>query len=220
MVEINLDHRRPPGIIDRTGIKELTEWGTEDGQLRIGAGVSYARIIDELGSRLPGLAMASRTVGSPQIRNRGTVGGNLGTASPAGDAHPPLLASSATVELASTKGTRRLPIQEFFTGPQTNAIRPGELISAFLGDPATGPSTTCAARPTIAVTRWPCWAGARSDGRGTSTASRNEGQLQRERSDADGRGRVGGRKPPLHAARTAGSVRNQERLRAGRVRVV
>ena len=139
MVEINLDHRRPPAIIDLTRIKELTEWGTEDGRLRIGAGVSYARIIDELGSRLPGLAIASRTVGSPQIRNRGTVGGNLGTASPAGDAHPPLLASSATVELASTKGTRLLPIHEFFTGPKKNAMRPDELIAAFLVDPARGP---------------------------------------------------------------------------------
>src|SRR5256884_3780795 len=139
MVEINLDHRRPPGIIDRTGIKELTEWGTEDGQLRIGAGVSYARIIDELGDRLPGLAMASRTVGSPQIRNRGTVGGNLGTASPAGDAHPPLLAADAQVELASATGTRRVPVREFFTGPKQTTMRKDELIAAFLVEPAAGP---------------------------------------------------------------------------------
>ena len=72
--------------------------------MRIGAGVTYTRIIDELGDRLPGLAIASRTVGSPQIRNRGTVGGNLGTASPAGDALPPLYASDAEVELASVRG--------------------------------------------------------------------------------------------------------------------
>ena len=67
MVEINLDHRRPEAIIDLTRVQELTEWGMEDGLLRIGAGVTYARLIDELGDRLPGLAMASRTVGSPQI---------------------------------------------------------------------------------------------------------------------------------------------------------
>src|SRR5438105_9989834 len=139
MVEINLDHRRPPAIIDLTRIKELTEWGTEDGQLRIGAGVSYSRIIDELGNRLPGLAMASRTVGSPQIRNRGTVGGNLGTASPAGDAHPPLLAADAVVELASASGSRRVPVREFFTGPKRNAMRKDELIAAFLVEPAPGP---------------------------------------------------------------------------------
>ncbi len=139
MVEINLDHRRPSGIVDLTRVRELTEWGMDDGMLRIGAGVTYTRLIDELGDRLPGLAMASRTVGSPQIRNRGTVGGNLGTASPAGDAHPPLLAADALVELASTSGTRRVPVREFFTGPKRSAMRGDELIAAFLIEPAPGP---------------------------------------------------------------------------------
>jgi CO/xanthine dehydrogenase FAD-binding subunit len=139
MVEINLDRHRPAAIIDLTRVAELAEWGTDDGLLRIGAGVTYARIIDELGGRLPGLAMASRTVGSPQIRNRGTVGGNLGTASPAGDAHPPLVASDALVELASTLGMRRVPAREFFTGPKRSAKREDELIAAFLIEPAGGP---------------------------------------------------------------------------------
>jgi CO/xanthine dehydrogenase FAD-binding subunit len=139
MVEVNLDRHRPQAIIDLTRVPELTAWGMDDGLLRIGAGVSYARIIDELGDRLPGLAMASRTVGSPQIRNRGTVGGNLGSASPAGDAHPPLLASGALVELASVMGSRRLPAREFFIGPKRNAMREDELIAAFLVPPATGP---------------------------------------------------------------------------------
>jgi len=139
MVEINLDHGRPAAIMDLTRIAELTEWGTEDGYLRIGAGVTYTRVIDELGDRLPGLAMASRTVGSPQIRNRGTVGGNLGTSSPAGDALPPLLASDAVVELASASGTRRVPVRGFFTGPKRNAMRKDELIAAFLVEPAAGP---------------------------------------------------------------------------------
>lgn len=139
MVEINLDLHRPAGIIDLTRVPELTEWGTDDGLLRIGAGVTYGRIINELGDRLPGLAMASRTVGSPQIRNRGTVGGNLGTASPAGDAHPPLLASDALVELASNSGTRRVPAREFFIAPKRSARRDDELIAAFLIEPAAGP---------------------------------------------------------------------------------
>src|SRR5438445_1332902 len=138
MVEINLDHRRPTSILDLTRIRELGEWGPVDGMLRIGAGVTYTRLIDELGDRLPGLAMASRTVGSPQIRNRGTVGGNLGTSSPAGDALPPLLASDALVELASVSGMRRLPVREFFTGPKRNAMRKDELIAAFLVGPAAG----------------------------------------------------------------------------------
>ena len=139
MVEINLDHRRPEAVIDLTPIRELTEWGTDNGWLRIGAGMSYTRLIDELGDRLPGLAIASRTVGSPQIRNRGTVGGNLGTASPAGDAHPPLLATDAVVELASVSGSRRVPVREFFTGPKRNVMRKDELIAAFLVEPAPGP---------------------------------------------------------------------------------
>ena len=139
MVEINLDRHRPASIIDLTRVGELAEWGMDGELLRIGAGVTYARIIAELGDRLPGLSMASRTVGSPQIRNRGTVGGNLGSSSPAGDAHPPLLASGALVELASTSGSRRLPAQEFFTGPKLNAMKKDELIAAFLVEPAKGP---------------------------------------------------------------------------------
>src|SRR6266851_425493 len=139
MVEINFDRHRPPSFIDLTRIAELSEWGQEGDWLRVGAGVTYTRLIAELGDRLPGLAMASRTVGSPQIRNRGTVGGNLGSASPAGDAHPPLLASGAIVELASTAGTRRVPAHEFFLGPKRNAMRKDELIAAFLVEPAKGP---------------------------------------------------------------------------------
>ena len=139
MVEINFDRRRPDTFIDLTRIAELSEWGEERGLLRVGAGVTYTRLMDELGDRLPGLAKASRTVGSPQIRNRGTVGGNLGSASPAGDAHPPLLASGASVELASVAGTRRLPARDFFTGPKRNAMRDDELIAAFLIEPAPGP---------------------------------------------------------------------------------
>jgi CO/xanthine dehydrogenase FAD-binding subunit len=139
MVEINFDRQRPASFIDLTRIAELAEWGEEGNLLRVGAGVTYTRLIGELGERLPGLAMASRTVGSPQIRNRGTVGGNLGSASPAGDAHPPLLASGAVVELASVTGTRRLPAHEFFVGPKRNAMRKDELIAAFLVTPAKGP---------------------------------------------------------------------------------
>lgn len=139
MVDINFDRHRPPAFIDLMRIAELAEWGEEGDWLRIGAGVTYTRLIAELGARLPGLAMASRTVGSPQIRNRGTVGGNLGSASPAGDAHPPLLASGAIVELASAAGTRRLPVEEFFVGPKRSAMRKDELIAAFLIEPAKGP---------------------------------------------------------------------------------
>jgi CO/xanthine dehydrogenase FAD-binding subunit len=138
MVEMNFDRRRPPALLDLTRVAPLSEWGSDGGYLRVGAGVTYQRIIDELGDRLPGLAMASRTVGSPQIRNRGTVGGNLGSASPAGDAHPPLLACDALVELASVRGVRRVPVATFFTGPKRSVLGPDELIAAVLVPPAAG----------------------------------------------------------------------------------
>ena len=92
MVDLNFGRERPEAILDLTRVRELAEWEERDGALRVGAGVTYTRAIDELGDRLPGLAAASRTVGSPQIRNRGTIGGNLGSSSPAGDALPPLYA--------------------------------------------------------------------------------------------------------------------------------
>jgi CO/xanthine dehydrogenase FAD-binding subunit len=138
MVALNFDRARPATILDLTRVPELRDWSTDDGQLRIGAGVTYTRVIDELGDRLPGLAIASRTVGSPQIRNRGTVGGNLGTASPAGDGLPPLYVSDAEVELASTTGTRRVAVVDFVTGPKRNAARDDELIAAFHLPAATG----------------------------------------------------------------------------------
>ncbi|GAA4391735.1 FAD binding domain-containing protein [Actinomadura verrucosospora] len=140
MVEINFDVRRPEALLDLTRIRALAEWDTVDGRLRVGAGVPYARLIGELGGRLPGLAQAARTVGSPQIRNRGTIGGNLGAASPAGDGHPPLLAGDAVVEAESAeRGVRMIPIAEFFTGVKRNALAPDELIRAFWTAPASGP---------------------------------------------------------------------------------
>src|SRR5580698_7399572 len=130
MVELNFDARRPAALLDLTRITELDRWEIADGRIRLGAGVSYARIITELGDRLPGLAMAARTIGSPQIRNRGTVGGNLGTASPAGDCHPPLLAAGAVIEAASVRGTRLIGTEEFYTGVKRNALEPDELVAA------------------------------------------------------------------------------------------
>ena len=143
MVELNFDHRRPAALLDLTRIAELRDWERGDGRIRLGAGVTYARVIDELAAELPGLAMAARTVGSPQIRNRGTVGGNLGAASPAGDSHPPLLACDAVVELASVRGTREVPVAEFFTGVKRNACAPDELIAAVYVTRAGGPQQFC-----------------------------------------------------------------------------
>src|SRR3954453_10063596 len=89
MVALNFDRARPQAILDLTRVPELRKWEADDGRLRLGAGVTYPPLMGELREPLPGLAMASRTVASPQIRNRGTVGVNLGTAPPAGDGLPP-----------------------------------------------------------------------------------------------------------------------------------
>ncbi len=139
MVDLNFDHRRPPALLNLNRIAELHGHSDVDGRVRIGAGMPYTRIIAELGDRLPGLAMAARTVGSPQIRNRGSVGGNLGAASPAGDAHPALLAAEADVEIASTRGVRMVAAEDFYTGVKRNALEPDELIAAVHVQPATGP---------------------------------------------------------------------------------
>ena len=139
MVDINFDRVRPVALLDLTAVRDLAEWSADGPVIRLGAGVPYARVITELGGSLPGLAVASRTVGSPQIRNRGTVGGNLGSASPAGDAHPPLLACDTVVEAESVRGARDIPIREFYTGVKRSALAPDELIAAVRVPAATGP---------------------------------------------------------------------------------
>jgi CO/xanthine dehydrogenase FAD-binding subunit len=143
MVELNFDRHRPEYLLDLGRVTDLTLWAPDNGDIRLGAGVSYTRIIAELGARLPGLAMAARTVGSPQIRNRGTAGGNLGASSPAGDVHPPLLAAFARIEAESVRGVRQIPAAEFYTGVKRNALAPDELIKAVLITPPAGPQQFC-----------------------------------------------------------------------------
>ncbi|MFI1972317.1 carbon monoxide dehydrogenase [Streptomyces cinnamoneus] len=139
MVEINFDHRRPEHLLDLGRVAELHAWETDGRDVRLGAAVPYARVIEHLRRELPGLARAAHTVGSPQIRNRGSVGGNLGAASPAGDSHPALLAAGAEVEAESVRGTRLIPVEEFYTGVKRNALAPDELIRAVRIRKATGP---------------------------------------------------------------------------------
>lgn len=139
MVELNFDKRRPRTLIDLSRVPELAELGPEQGRIRLGAGVSYTRIVDGMGTDAPALAKASRTVASPQIRNRGTVGGNLGGASPAGDTHPALLATDAVVELASVRGRRTVPAREFYLSLRETACREDELITAVLLPEPSGP---------------------------------------------------------------------------------
>lgn len=128
VVETNLGHRRPQAIVALRRVPELQGTEVRDDVLDLGAGVTYAQVEADLGDTAPGLAMAARTVGSPQIRNVGTIGGNLGTASPAGDALPWLVALDAQVVLAGPDGSRRLPVADFLTGVKQTDRRPGEVI--------------------------------------------------------------------------------------------
>jgi len=142
MVELNFDRGRPETMLDICRVPELARWGREDdGSVFLGAGVTYTRIMDELRDQSV-LVQASRTVGSPQIRNRATVGGNLGTASPAGDALPALAVYDAEVELVKAGGaSRRLPWDAFITGVKRNALEPDELILGAWWPAVRGPGS-------------------------------------------------------------------------------
>ena len=130
MVAVNEGTRPVERVISLRGVRELAGWRDDGADVVIGAGTTYAAMLEgDLGARLPALAQAARTVGSPQIRNAGTLGGNLATASPAGDTLPVLLALGASVEVAGPGGVRLLPVGEFLVGPKRTALEPGELIT-------------------------------------------------------------------------------------------
>ena len=129
MVELNFDRARPPALLNLNEVAELRGWSRRNGTIWLGSGLTYAEAMERpLAESLPALAEAARTVGGPQIRNRGTIGGNLGTASPAGDALPPLLVCAADVKLASIRGERTVPLAEFLVGPKRNVLAEDELI--------------------------------------------------------------------------------------------
>jgi CO/xanthine dehydrogenase FAD-binding subunit len=138
-VALNFRRRDPPALLDLTRIAELQTVERRDSHLRIGAAVTWTRLLEleEPGCR--SLSQAARTVGAPQIRNRGTLGGNLGTASPAGDSLPPLLALGASVELVSQAGQRRVPLDAFFIAPGRSHLASDELIVAIWVPLSDGP---------------------------------------------------------------------------------
>jgi len=142
MVALNFDRARPGTVLNLNEVSELRGWSRDNGSLRLGAGLTYTEAMTgELAEALPALAEASRTVGSPQIRNRGTIGGNLGTASPAGDALPPLAIEDAEVECASVRGIRRLALTDFVTGVKRTALAGDELITAVYVTPSLAQQT-------------------------------------------------------------------------------
>ena len=133
MVEINFNHRRPESVLLLRNVPQLSQWSIDSNTntITIGAGVPYS-VMEKgaIATAVPALAQAARTVGSPQIRAAGTMGGNLGTCSPAGDTLPVLSALEATIHLSSTDGDRTVAFNDFMVGPKRNSRQVNEIITA------------------------------------------------------------------------------------------
>ncbi|MBC8194810.1 MAG: FAD binding domain-containing protein [Acidimicrobiia bacterium] len=144
MVEVNRGSRRIGNVVTLNRVPELGAWRRDGGQLRLGAGVTFGEISrPEIASLLPALAQAARTVGSPQIRNAATLGGNIATASPAADSLPVLVALDAVLELCSSAGRREVAVADFVTGVKQTCLLPGELIEAVRVPVLDGPQEFC-----------------------------------------------------------------------------
>jgi CO/xanthine dehydrogenase FAD-binding subunit len=131
MVAVNAGRQLPTSVVSLTRVPELNGWRRDGDQVVLGACVTYADMErGELATLVPALAQAARTIGSPQIRAAATLGGNIATASPAGDTLPVLAALDAVVEVASVHGVRRVPLDELVVGVKKTSLRPGEIVTA------------------------------------------------------------------------------------------
>ena len=140
MIEVNYGHVKPRSVVSLRALSSLRSWERDGSRLRLGAGLRFSDILSsELATLAPALAQAARTVGSPQIRNAGTIGGNVATASPAGDCLPVLYALNAVIELAGPDGRRSMPISKFITGVKRTALQAGEIIVSITIPVASGP---------------------------------------------------------------------------------
>lgn len=130
MVAVNAGRHRPSSVVSLTRLPELQGWRRDGDEVVLGGCLTYAEMErGELATLLPALAQAARTVGSPQIRAAATLGGNIGTASPAGDTLPVLVALDAVAEIVGPAGARRVPVIDLVTGPKQTALVPGEIIA-------------------------------------------------------------------------------------------
>ncbi|HEX7095260.1 MAG TPA: xanthine dehydrogenase family protein subunit M, partial [Acidimicrobiales bacterium] len=129
MVEVNFGHRRPTSVVALSQVPELRGWRVDGDTVVIGACCTYRELEQpELAAEVPALAQAARTVGSPQIRNAGTIGGNLATASPAGDTLPALAALDARIVVASSSGVRTVGVEELVVGPKRTTLQHDDVI--------------------------------------------------------------------------------------------
>jgi CO/xanthine dehydrogenase FAD-binding subunit len=123
---------KPDLAIEITRVEELHFLRVKEEKLEIGPLITFRELAesDLIRKTLPALQEAAASVGDPQIRTRATLGGNLGTASPAADSVPPLMVLEAELTLISQTRERQLPVTEFFLAPGKNALRPGEIVTS------------------------------------------------------------------------------------------
>ena len=140
VVALRRGEAAPEALVDLTGIPELRALAEEGGAVRVGACVTHARLAADplVGSRVPLLALAARVVGSAQIRNLGTLGGNVVNASVAADTPPALAALGAAAEIAGPGGVRRVSLGDLVTGPGRTALGHAEILTALIV-PLPGP---------------------------------------------------------------------------------
>jgi xanthine dehydrogenase small subunit len=131
-VGLNFGTLKATSFLDVWGVPELRGISVVDDALRFGALCTHSDVVRsaDVQQRLPMLAAACREIGGVQIQNRGTLGGNIANASPAGDTLPVLAAADAVLVLAHRAGGRRVPLVDFYTGYRATVLRPGELIAA------------------------------------------------------------------------------------------
>lgn len=142
MVLWNLGALNGRTVVDISRVREWSRLARHKEGLSIGSLVTHARIKNDrdVQARFPLLAQACATIGAAQIQNRGTLGGNLANASPAGDTFPPLAVYEPVIRAVSSSGAREIPLRDFFAGVKRTNLRPGELISSVeLRDPGRRP---------------------------------------------------------------------------------
>jgi xanthine dehydrogenase small subunit len=139
-VSLNFGTLSATRFLDLWRLPTLRRIAMRDGMLSIGALATFTEIMQSplVRRRLPMLVAAAREIGGPQIQNRGTLGGNVANASPAGDTLPVLAAADAAVVLASADGERRVPFASFYTGYRASVMRRDELITALDIPPVPG----------------------------------------------------------------------------------
>lgn len=156
-VHIRASHDGPETLVDLTCVDELAAVRVDGGRLSIGAAATHALVAEHpvVGERAAVLAQACGTVGAPQIRARGTIGGNIANASPAADATVALVALDAVATLVSARGERDIPVAELFTGPGSTVLEPDELLTRvgfdLPGDEATSVYRKVGQRKALAI---------------------------------------------------------------------